>query len=189
MLIGLTGGIASGKSTSIELLRHLGIFCADADEIVKKNYRENKTVQQKLSDRWGSKIFHEQQLDYNKIASIVFQDAEELNWLNSIIHPIVKQEISFLVQNHSPIVIAIPLLYENNWQDFFDKIICVWTNPKKQQEFIKHRNWDNKELERRRQFQWHQNKKLELADYAIINTGDKTKLKEQISKLARDILF
>lgn len=121
--IGLTGGIGAGKSTVGKIFQHLDIPVFFSDVEAKTAYHNNE-IQEILQDRWGAKIFDEKSLSFEKIGHIVFSNEEELNWLESIIHPWVEKKwLQFMdVNSEKPYCIkesAILLNTKNNFNGDF----------------------------------------------------------------------
>jgi dephospho-CoA kinase len=184
MLIALTGGIGSGKSTVLDIFESLGSNTADTDSIVHKIYEEDQQLHAVLKDRWGGKVFKNSQPHRPSIAEIVFKNKQELEWLNNTIHPLVKQHIQNLDSSQITII-AVPLLYEVNWQNKFKKTISVLCDPKKQHERLLARGWDEKEISARQTAQINQTEKLARSDFGIINNWSKDFLKQQCCEILK----
>lgn len=182
MLIALTGGIGAGKSTVLGIFKSLGAKVADTDLIVHTIYEENKQLHAKLKNHWGDKVFKNSKPHRPSIAEIVFQNKQELEWLNSVMHPLVKLHIQ-AQQSGQISIIAVPLLYEVNWQTEFDKVISVWCNPELQNDRLLSRGWSQKEIDSRIEAQLNQEEKLKRSDYGIINNWSKEFLKNQCCKI------
>lgn len=129
MIIGLTGGIASGKSTVSNMLSKLGIKVVDADRISKElSNREDviKEIQDKISKDILNK---EKKLDRIKLKNIVFNDKKKLNILNEIFHPRIREEFKKIKLNSSKrdiIIFDVPLLFETEMYKLCDKNILVY---------------------------------------------------------------
>ena len=168
MLIALTGGIGSGKSTVLDIFDSFGAIVADTDSIVHKIYEENEQLHALLEERWGNKVFKNKKPHRPSIAEIVFQNKHELDWLNKTIHPLVKKHIQQFNGSQMSII-AVPLLYEVNWQDKFDKVISVWCDKDLQHKRLLARGWKEQDISARLSAQIDQNEKLLRADLGIIN--------------------
>ena len=179
MLVALTGGIGSGKSTVLEIFSKLGSLTTDTDLIVHDIYKKNQEISNALKKRWGSKVFTNKLPDRQAIANIVFNDASELQWLNQLIHPVVRESIKEFKSQDGLKVIAIPLLYETGTESSYDKIISVWCPDGIQYKRLQKRNWSEEEIKSRINSQIHQNEKLSRADYGIINNGSLKQLERQ----------
>ena len=171
MLVALTGGIGAGKSTVLTIFEELGAKIGDTDLIVHKIYEEDKEVCDALLQRWGNAVINNGVPDRRAIAQLVFNNKSELEWLNQLLHPRVKENMK---DYHSPAqitLIAVPLLYEVAWHSEFDKVISVWCSKDIQQTRLLQRNWSIDEINARLKAQIDQDEKLSRADYGIINDG------------------
>lgn len=128
LVIGLTGGIASGKTTVSNLFRKLGISIIDADVIARSLMQPGTAVFARVVEQFGSTIVTEDgTLDRKKLADMVFRDADKRRALEAIVHPPVRAEIEQQVaQAQGPYCIAaIPLLLEVNMTDLVDRILVI----------------------------------------------------------------
>ena len=124
--IGITGNIASGKSTVENIIKEFGYDVFDADEMTHRILNEAKSDIVKIFSE--EDVITNGQIDRKKIASIVFSDNNKLKMLESIIHPKVKQEILNILnscQNKKAVFVSVPLMFEAGFEDIFDKIIFV----------------------------------------------------------------
>ncbi|MCF6296671.1 MAG: dephospho-CoA kinase [Flavobacteriaceae bacterium] len=130
-IIGLTGGIGSGKTTIAKMFEQFGVPIYFSDDEAKKIMTTSTVVKNKLIKEFGEKSFINGQLNREYLANIIFKDKEKLLKINAIVHPEVKkhfkkwvkkQNVHYVIQEH-------PLLFENKMQDNFDRIITV-TAPK-----------------------------------------------------------
>lgn len=187
MLIALTGGIGSGKSTCLELFKSFNCKVLDTDQMVHALYENDPELAQKFSARWGEQVLKENgSINRPSIAEIVFKNKEELTWLNAEIHPRIYQQLKDLPKNILTVV-AIPLLYENNRQSLFDKVVSVWTSTDQQKERLLARDWSEEQINGRLNAQMHQDDKLHRADYGIINTFSMDSLKKQIQIILNNL--
>jgi dephospho-CoA kinase len=186
MLVGLTGGIGSGKSKVLEIFKSLGANVEDTDSIVHEIYEENEEVHKQLLNRWGNKVFQNNSPDRKVIAGIVFNDKKELKWLNQLMHPLVKERIA-AKQNEKFNLIAVPLLYEVNWHSEFDTVVSVWCSQKNQQKRLINRGWSESEIKARISAQIDQNEKITRADYGIINDWSLKSLNRQCRSIYNTI--
>ena len=187
MLIALTGGIGSGKSTCLELFKSFNCKVLDTDTMVHELYANDSELAQKFSARWGTEVITEGgSINRPKIAEIVFNNKEELSWLNSEIHPRIYNMLKSLPKDILTVV-AIPLLYENKREALFDKVISVWTSAQEQKQRLLARDWSEEQISGRLNAQMHQDEKLHKADYGIINTFSKESLKQQIQIILNNL--
>ncbi len=190
MIIGLTGGIATGKSSVAELFEELGAVRVDTDCLARKAVEPGKPAWQKIICEFGREILDdEQRIDRKALAAIVFNDNEKLKRLNGIIHPVVRallrEQIAEAVgQGAKVIVVEVPLLFEAGFENEVDKIITVSVNEQIQfARLMQRSSITEAEAVKRIESQMPQNEKLERADMVIDNSGTWEKTKEQIIDL------
>lgn len=190
--IGLTGGPGCGKSEVRKFFSQFpGWQCYDADQICHEIYSEpDSPFVKQLTDRWGSEIRAADGLpNRKKIAEKVFSDEKERQWLNSILHP----EIWLRLENQPGLLVAkfvlveASLLFEAQWNLRMEKTIAVWTSPDIQMARLLTRGWTKAHANKRMQAQLPAQKKLELADYGIINLGSRENLQEQCRRIDSEI--
>ena len=188
-LVGLTGGIGCGKSTALKIFVSLGCKVMDADAVCHELYNEpNGPVIQAVTSRWGNKVISSEKVDRKKIAGIVFNDRNELEWLNNLLHPLIFERTYKACRKTDKVLIFdVPLLFEANWEKYFFKIISIWTTPEIQIERLRAREWNDKEIKSRLESQMSMDTKLEKADFGIINTGSKEFLSEQCKQILLEI--
>ncbi|HJO95860.1 MAG TPA: dephospho-CoA kinase [Victivallales bacterium] len=189
-MVALTGGIGCGKSTALKIFNELGCLIIDSDEICHQLYDEpDKLFESKILTRWGDKILVNNKVNRKNIAEIVFSDEKELQWLNSIIHPIVFKKGQEIADNNKDklIIFDIPLLFETGMHTNFRKTIAIWSHKNVQIERLKKRNWNIDHINKRLKAQLSEDIKLELSDYGIINSGDIEYLKLQCKQLKINI--
>ena len=169
-LIALTGGIGAGKTTLAAQFKALGAATADADDIAHSAYLPGNAAYTAMLERWGSAILGEsRQVNRKAVASIVFQDAGELQWLNSVVHPFVRSEINRLSADKL-LFCAIPLLDEAGWSSGCAAVIAAWCSPDVQRTRLRGRGWSEEEIDRRLSKQISMDEKLLHADYGIVTS-------------------
>ena len=171
MLIAITGGIGAGKSTILSQFQSLGAKTLDADDVAHEMYLPGKPAFSAIIQRWGADILAQDgSLDRKKIAGIVFRSSDELAWLNSLIHPLVRDAIRDCADEDArPLFCAIPLLFESGWEKTADKIISVWCDRDTQMKRLLARGWTVEHAQDRLDSQWSPEKKVQLSDYAIVS--------------------
>jgi dephospho-CoA kinase len=179
VIIALTGGIGAGKSTALDYFAKLGAVIEDTDRVVHKIYNEDTEVHQSLEARWGKEVFTNNLPNRQAIAEIVFNNKLELDWLNKLLHPLVKKRIHQLKQLNEITIVAVPLLYEVNWQSEFDKVISIWTNDEQQTQRLIARGWSKAEIQARLMAQMNKSEKLTRADFGLINNWSLDTLNRQ----------
>ena len=136
--VAITGGIGAGKSEALASFRRHGAATVSSDEIVHRLLRDDPVIGKTLVERFGDRILDEAgQIDRSAIAEIVFADREALDWLESLLHPLVVQEYLewreqlAALPNPPPLTATeVPLLYEVGGQDRFDAVVVVTAAPK-----------------------------------------------------------
>lgn len=186
--IGLTGNIASGKSIVESYLEKKGIPVINADDICHDLMNNDKDVIEKVSSLFdGEDIFLDDgRLGRMKIGKIVFANPEKLEALEDILHPIVEKRISEFFEEHENddiVVASVPLLFEENMQNHFDRTILVCADKKIRLQRLMNRNGYSLEhaLERINA-QVSQEEKRYMADFIIENNNDLIELEKQINK-------
>lgn len=146
MIVGLTGSIASGKSTVSSILKRKGFPIVDADEIARLVVEPGTPVLLEISRAFGQEVLQEDgSLNREKLGERIFGNAEERQKLNGIIHPAIRKEMlrqkeQLLVNGAKTVIMDIPLLFESKLQSFVDKIIVVSVTPEIQKERLIARN-------------------------------------------------
>ena len=127
ILVGLTGGIGSGKSTVINYFKELGITCYQADDEAKELMNSDKGLIKKIKNSFGDSIYINSKLDRKKLSAIVFTDKQKLELLNSIVHPYVNRHFENYCKGLEDIYIIkeVAIIFEIGTQNKFDKIILV----------------------------------------------------------------
>ncbi len=186
-VIGLTGGVASGKSTVAQMLGSLGGYIIDADKICH-GLLESREIKNSIRKRWGNKVVDDNgKIDRHLLGKVVFADERELFTLNQIIHPkaikIIKSAIHELTANGKTnfIVIDAALLVETNLTTLCDKIVFVKTNCDICRKRAKiNRKWPEDEIEKRETFQSSMKDKMKNAHIIIDNSFSKEKTLKQV---------
>src|SRR6188768_745853 len=177
MVVGITGGIGSGKSIVCMIFRELGIPVYEADAEAKKLYDIPEVIEE-VKKIFGMEYFNASGLDKKKFASIVFKDAQALKKINSIIHPFVKKNFREWKNSHkeNPYVLKeAAILFESGTDKGCDKIITV-TAPeslRKQRVMLRDKRTE-KQVEEIIRMQWSDEEKIKRSDFVIVN--DETKL-------------
>ena len=188
-IIGLTGGIGSGKTTVAKLFEELGVPVYNSDLKAKKLMQNSKELRTAVIDLLGKESYVLQKLNKKYIADKIFDDKELLQKLNAIVHPAVRQDfIKWAKRKSAPYVIQeAAILFENNSYMTFDKIILVKA-PKevRVQRVLTRDAISEKEILTRMENQWDDSKKIPLADYVIENT-DLEKTKIQVEKIHHEL--
>jgi dephospho-CoA kinase len=190
LTIGLTGGIASGKSTVTGMIRELGIPVIDADQVARDVVKVGEEAYAQIVATFGQDILQANgEIDRAKLGAIVFHNERERKKLNAIVHPAVRrrmmEEKEVYVQNGAKtIVLDIPLLFESELTHFIDKVIVVYVDDEVQLERLMKRNGFSKEeaLARIRS-QLPLREKVKKADAVINNNGTVEETKQQLLQI------
>ena len=186
-VIGLTGGIASGKSTVSNFLRELGAVVIDADAIARQLANPQQPLWQKFVERFGEAVLlADKSLDRKKIGAIVFADKAQRRWLDKVSHPLIEKELRRLLaackaQQAEIVVLDVPLLYEVQWDKLTDEVWVVYVDEQTQLERLQRRDAMPESLARQRiAAQLPLEEKARKADFVIDNMGLQEKTKEQV---------
>jgi len=175
MIIGLTGGIGSGKTAVSDSFESLGIDVVDADLASRVVVQKGKPCLLKIAQHFGEDILtKEAELDRAKLREIIFKSEEEKNWLESLLHPAIANQIQDeLNASKSPYTILVsPLLLETNQKDFCSKVLAVDVPVETQIERTLKRDGVSKEqVQAIINSQISRNDRLNLADEVIVNDG------------------
>jgi dephospho-CoA kinase len=187
--VAITGGIGAGKSEALDSFRRHGAATVSSDEIVHRLLREDPVVGKTLVERFGDRILDEAgQIDRSAIAQIVFADREALDWLESLLHPLVVQEylewreqLAALPNPPALTATEVPLLYEVGGQDRFDAVVVV-TAPAKVRA-------GRTELatEEREPRLLPDTVKIAQADFAYVNDGSLEELDAFVAEVMREL--
>ena len=198
--VGLTGGIASGKSTITRILAGLGCMTVDADEVVTRLYRPGGAGHDAIVREYGREILQaDGEIDRTKLADIAFATSESAAKLNALIHPLVIAEESRIMEAEARrfpdrdriYVVEATLLLESGGRERYDRIVVVDVDPAIQLERAVARGLSKTEAERRMRHQMKREDRLRQADYVIDNSGDRRngeiETREVYEKLRADL--
>ena len=205
LIVGLTGGISSGKSTVLKIFRKLGSRTIDADEIAHKLTKSNTRVLQEIVRKFGQEVLNRNgTLNRKRLADIIFRDRRKRKQLNAIMHPKIIAEIKRKIRQFKKraerrelrgsgrkkniLVVDIPLLFEAKLEYLVDKTILVYVPQKVQIERL--RRDDNltvKEARARLNAQIPIYKKKKYADYIINGNLNPLRLQKQVESVWKDL--
>ncbi|MFI5359294.1 MAG: dephospho-CoA kinase [Halanaerobiales bacterium] len=193
MIIGLTGGIASGKSTVSNYLAELGAIIIDADKIAHEIMEKGKTAYWQVIEAFGREILAENgEIDRSRLGKIVFNNLEKKKILEEITHPQVIREMREKIEEYRAenkvIVLDVPLLFEAGLDSMVDETWVVYVDRETQlQRLIARDGLSYEEANKRIQAQMSLEKKRVLADFVINNKGNIEDLKRQVLLKWREI--
>ncbi|MFO8524814.1 dephospho-CoA kinase [Staphylococcus aureus] len=191
-VIGLTGGIASGKSTVSELLSVFGFKVVDADKAAREAVKKGSKGLAQVREVFGDEAIDENgEMNRRYMGDLVFNHPEKRLELNAIIHPIVRdimeeEKQEYLKQGYN-VIMDIPLLFENELENTVDEVWVVYTSESIQMDRLMQRN--NLSLEDAKARVYSQisiDKKSRMADHVIDNLGDKLELKQNLERLLEE---
>lgn len=191
VIIGLTGSIATGKSTVSTMLRDAGMPIVDADVVAREVVEPGTHTLEAIKLAFGPGVIENGVLNRSQLGNIVFGNQSELQRLNAIMQPAIRSvmadKINFWRTQHVPVLILdIPLLFEREYDKNYhvDKIIVVSADPEVQLARLKSRDsLDERQAKNRMRTQMPIAEKVARADYVINNNGDKSQLKVQVDNL------
>lgn len=189
-VIGLTGGIGSGKTTVAKIFGELQVPVYIADESAKRLMNDSEKVKKAVIALLGQEAYESGRLNRKYIASVVFNSEEKLRDLNAIIHPAVARDFKEWLQKQSAayVLYEAAILMESERHSSFDKIILVTAPYELRIKRLKERDQSSREeIEARMKHQWSDDKKRTYADYEIVNT-DLASTREQV-KIIHEIML
>ena len=174
-VIGLTGGIACGKSNISRSLKAAGVPVIDADEISRNLTASGGPALPAIREKWGEKVFDGEELNRRALSDIVFSDPAARDALNAILHPMVLSEIRRqLDANDGPVLMDVPLLYEVGMDSWCQEIWCAYVPQKEQMKrLVKRDGITGREALRRIRAQMPTREKARRADHVIRTDGSK----------------
>jgi len=188
---GLSGGIASGKSTVAQLFGELGAEIIDADEIARNVVEPGCDGLARVAACFGPEVLTAQGwLDRGRLAAIVFSDSARLQQLNALLHPLIAAEIHVRLERlrrsgfDGVVIVDVPLLFECGWQALFDRTIVVYCDPDIQRLRLMQRNGlDRAQADARVAAQMPLQEKKAAADFVIDNQGALQGLRPAVAAL------
>ncbi|MFO1390183.1 dephospho-CoA kinase [Cellvibrio sp.] len=187
MIVGLTGGIGSGKSEVSARFERLGIIVVDADMIARQVVEPGGLVLEKIAEHFGKAIITKDgALDRKQLRSIIFEQPSEKIWLESLLHPIIRAEtIAQLNSSQSPYtILSSPLLLETNQHELVDRVLVVDADETLQVSRASSRDSISPEnIQKIMQSQLSRSARCAKADDIILNHGDLHELQDQVEFL------
>jgi dephospho-CoA kinase len=199
LVIGLTGGIVSGKTTVAWMFKELGAKIIDADMIAREIVQPHKKAWKEIVENFGEEILKEnQEINRKKLGNIVFSNQTKLNYLNKITHPVIIENIKMQLSQISQqatrdnkeiiCIVDAPLLFEAHLAGIMDRNIVVYI-PEKEQivRLVKRDGISRPEALKRIRAQMSLKVKISLADYVIDNSLSPENTKQQVIQLWRKL--
>jgi len=193
MVIGLTGGIGSGKSAAAKFFEEMGICVVDTDKIAREIVAPGQPALKEIEKVFGKEILNpDRSLNRSRLKQIIFGDSESRIKLESILHPPIKEKMLQLVtQCQTPYcVVIIPLLVEQNWQNMVDRVLMIDTPQSLQLKRVRERDkLDDKMILSIIGSQASRSAKIAASDDVVMNDQDLDNLKRQLSDLHQRYLL
>ena len=189
LIIGIMGGVGAGKSTVAAEFGKLGCVVVDADAMVDK-LLETEEIKRQIAKSFGSEAFNSAgAVDRAALAEVVFGNEDNVEKINTIIHPLVLAQTEALIAKYNKsdakaIVLDMPLLVEVGWSEKCDKLVFVDCNEwKRGQRVAQKCGFTKNQLKNREKFQILLDKKAKIADYIVDNNSNQTGLSKQIVRI------
>ena len=192
MIIGLTGGIGSGKSAAAALFKDIGVDLIDADDLARDSLNINSEGYKLFIDEFGDKYLDENKnINRELIRKLIFNDSDAKSKLENIIHPIVRSGIETFIKNKKSdyCIIVVPLIYETNSSKIYDRVLVIdcdvdvqisRTSKRDNQTKSDIKNIVNKQATREQ--------RLSIADEVIVNNGSLDLLRNEVLKIHKKYL-
>ncbi len=190
LVVGLTGSLATGKSTAAAMFKDFGAKLIDADRIVHQLLQKDRRCIEAVSQKFGKGILKGKAVDRRKLGLIVFHNEQKRKRLTDIIHPLVKREISRELKRYgkggknSVVVVEVPLLFEAGFQDLMDYTVVVKA-PRREQIRRARKNLKitSQQAMQRIKAQMPLHRKIRMADIVIDNGLTKARTKKQVKEI------
>ncbi|MGR3970906.1 dephospho-CoA kinase [Shewanella sp. 1180_01] len=186
-VVGLTGGIGSGKTTVANLFAAEGISLVDADIVAREVVAPGSTGLEAIVTHFGAEILTpEGELDRAKLRQRIFSHPEEREWLNQLLHPMIRQEMLAQVEKATStyVIMVVPLLFENGLDRLVNRTLVVDISPELQiNRTVKRDNVDASQVNNIISSQCSRSEKLARADDIIDNQGEISSLKREVQAL------
>jgi dephospho-CoA kinase len=187
--IGLTGGVASGKSTVANLFSALGVPIVDTDLLAREVVAPGSPLLREITERFGGQVRSgDGTLNRQELRKRIFEDPEQRKWLEALLHPAIRELTDARCEAATGpyVIVAIPLLVETGGADRFDRVLVVDCEPELQLARLMARDGNSREqAQRMLDAQAPRAARLAVADDVIRNDGDIASLRDQVEKLHR----
>ena len=188
MKIAITGGIGCGKSTVLEFLEAKA--CLSADAVVRRLLSEDQSVIDSVIEHFGTELKNESgSIDRRALAKIVFQSKSDLEWLESLLHPLVREscEAFFIAHNAQLACVEIPLLFEKRLEKEYDLVVSIISSDANANIRLRLKGYSDMDIAFRRQQQLPNSIKAERSNFVLSNDGSLNFLEQQIITLLSTI--
>ena len=187
--LGITGGVGMGKSMASQLIYERGFKVTDSDEIARALVEPGKPALEEIVKAFGPEVLMDNgELNRKKVSELVFSDTSKRITLEGILHPVIRKiwQHSLNIweaENENLGVVVLPLLYENEYEMHFDKVVCIACSEEVQRDRLCQRGWSDLEIDRRIKAQLLTEEKKRRADYVVWTDGPIDKHAKQWDEL------
>jgi dephospho-CoA kinase len=192
LVVALTGGIGSGKSTVGQIFAQLGAIVIDSDQLSRDVIERGNIGFNEVVAKFGDEILKNGEIDRQILASLVFKDSTKRSELEQIIHPLIRKAFAKVISSASPdsiIINQIPLLVESNHDYKFDHIITISASESIRTERLIKRGLTNEQIKQRLQAQATDQMRENIADSVIFNEKSEQELTDQVEKIWEQLLL
>ena len=189
MILGLTGAFGGGKSTVLDYFRKHNWHTFDADAACHAIYESgNPVLTDKVITLFGKDaVSSDGKVNRQVIAQSAFKNPEKMQALTQTVYPLLNEELEKQIarcrENRINGIFELPLLYEGSYQNFFDAVLAIWSDPELRCERLKNRHYTREDMLKRDARQLDPELKLEYADFAVVNNGTPEMLYAQLDEL------
>ena len=193
MVLGLTGGVGTGKSTSARFLQERGVRVIDTDMIAREVVQPGQPALAEIRAAFGSDVIAaDGRLNREQLAVRVFSDPIQRGRLEGILHPRIRQKWlsqieDFAATGVAECVVVIPLLFETRAEARFDHILCAACSAALQKNRLAKRGWTEQQIQQRIEAQWPVEKKIALSEFVIWTDGSLELHAKQIDQILREV--
>ena len=191
LVVALTGGIGSGKSTVGQIFAQLGAIVIDSDQLARDVIERGSIGFNEVVAKFGDEILKNGEIDRQILASLIFKDPAKRSELEQITHPLIRRAFAKMVSSASPdsiVINQIPLLVESNHDYKFDHIITVSASESIRSERLIKRGLTSNQIKQRMGAQATDQMREDIADSVIINEKNEQELTDQVEKIWEQLL-
>ena len=184
--VAITGGIGCGKSTVLKFLEANGVVCLSADAVVRRLLSEDHSVIASVIQHFGSELKNEDgSVDRRGLADLVFRSKSELEWLESLLHPLVREECEAFLKVHDSVTacVEIPLLFEKRLEKDYDLSVSIICSDANANIRLGLKGYSEADIAYRRQQQLPNSIKAERSNFVLSNDGSLNFLEQQMTTL------
>jgi len=188
--VAITGGIGTGKTTISNMFADKGVPVFNSDEIAKEIMNTNSLLKNEIVTAFGDKVYDKNKLNKEYLSDVIFNNESLLKKINSIVHPYVADEFNSWIeeQDSKYIIYESAIIFENQAEDFFDKIICVTASEEDViSRVMKRNNFSVDKIKSIINKQLPNGAKIQKSDYVIENTNI-SKLSDKVLEIHNDIM-